>query len=106
MEAQYMPQKKENDDTNEKDASFLLTECQASKYLGYTPRTLQAWRMENLLSLGPPGVGKSHIASGLGVKAAENGFAVVFMNAEITIASGYPLAGCSPARTASVSPGD
>jgi predicted DNA-binding transcriptional regulator AlpA len=40
-----MPQTKENDDTNENDASFLLTECQASKYLGYTPRTLQAWRM-------------------------------------------------------------
>ena len=39
-------------------------------------------RKENLLLLGPPGVGKSHIASGLGVKAAENGFAVVFMNAD------------------------
>jgi len=34
------------------------------------------------LLLGPPGVGKSHLATGFGVKAAENGFAVVFMNAD------------------------
>ncbi len=39
-------------------------------------------RKENILLLGPPGVGKSHLAAGLGVKAAENGFAVVFMNAD------------------------
>ncbi|MEW6234125.1 MAG: IS21-like element helper ATPase IstB [Candidatus Omnitrophota bacterium] len=39
-------------------------------------------RKENVLLLGPPGVGKSHLAAGLGVKAAENGFAVVFMNAD------------------------
>lgn len=39
-------------------------------------------RKENLLLLGPPGVGKSHLAAGLGVKAAENGFAVVFINAD------------------------
>lgn len=39
-------------------------------------------RKENVLLLGPPGVGKSHIAAGLGVKAAENGFAVIFLNAD------------------------
>jgi len=32
--------------------------------------------------LGPSSAGKAHLAAGLGVKAAENGFAVVFMNAD------------------------
>ncbi len=54
----------------EKDRIDLLATCEFIR------------RKENLLLLGPPGVGKSHIASGLGVKAAENGFAVVFMNAD------------------------
>jgi DNA replication protein DnaC len=36
-------------------------------------------RHENVLIFGPPGVGKTHLAAGLGVKAIKNGFAVVFV---------------------------
>jgi len=35
-----------------------------------------ARRKENVLFLGPPGVGKSHLAAALGVKAIKNGFRV------------------------------
>ena len=31
---------------------------------------------------GPPGVGKSHLVAGLGVKAVQNGFSVAFMSAD------------------------
>jgi DNA replication protein DnaC len=33
---------------------------------------------ENVLLLGPPGVGKTHMATGLGVKACESGYKVLF----------------------------
>ena len=33
---------------------------------------------ENILFLGPPGVGKTHLATGLGVKACESGYKVLF----------------------------
>jgi len=36
---------------------------------------------ENVVLLGPPGVGKSHLAIALGVKAAEAGISVYFTNA-------------------------
>jgi len=36
-------------------------------------------RKENLLLFGPPGVGKTHIAAGLGIKAIKNGFTVIFV---------------------------
>jgi DNA replication protein DnaC len=39
-------------------------------------------RKENILLLGPPGVGKSHLAAGLGVKAIQQGFSVTFMSAD------------------------
>lgn len=41
---------------------------------------------ENLIILGPPGVGKTHIAVGLGVEAAEAGFSVRFVNSAELIA--------------------
>ncbi len=44
-----------------------------------------ARRKENVLLLGPPGVGKSHIATGLGVKAVQNGFSVTFITADTLI---------------------
>ena len=36
---------------------------------------------ENLVLLGPPGVGKSHIAIALGIEAVKAGFSVYFANA-------------------------
>lgn len=36
---------------------------------------------ENIILIGPPGVGKSHIATGLGIKACEAGKKVLFVNA-------------------------
>ena len=41
-----------------------------------------ARRRENILLLGPPGVGKSHLAAGLGVRSVQNGFSVSFMSAD------------------------
>ena len=37
---------------------------------------------ENVLLLGPPGVGKTHLAAGLGVKAVQNGFSVAYLTAD------------------------
>lgn len=45
-----------------------------------------ARRKENVLLLGPPGVGKSHLAAALGVKAIQNGFSVAFMTTDELIA--------------------
>jgi DNA replication protein DnaC len=35
-------------------------------------------KAENVILLGPPGIGKTHLAIGLGVKAAQNGYSVIF----------------------------
>jgi len=42
---------------------------------------------DNVLVLGPPGVGKSHLAVALGLKAIENGYRVLFTTAAALIAS-------------------
>jgi DNA replication protein DnaC len=42
---------------------------------------------ENLLILGPPGVGKTHLAVGLGLKAIERGYRVLFTTATTMIAT-------------------
>lgn len=34
---------------------------------------------ENILFLGPPGVGKTHLSTGLGVRACESGYSVLFV---------------------------
>jgi DNA replication protein DnaC len=39
-------------------------------------------RKENVLLLGPPGVGKTHLAVGLGIKAVTSGFSVTFVTAD------------------------
>lgn len=48
-----------------------------------------AWIREkyNLLLQGPPGVGKTHLAIALGVRAVENGFSVAFMRLEDLLAA-------------------
>jgi DNA replication protein DnaC len=48
-----------------------------------TLRFLQ--QSENIVFLGPPGVGKTHLAIGLGVTAIEAGFQVLFINASVLI---------------------
>lgn len=40
---------------------------------------------ENVVFLGPPGVGKTHLAIGLGIEAAKAGFRVNFINASILV---------------------
>jgi DNA replication protein DnaC len=42
---------------------------------------------ENLVILGPPGVGKTHLAVGLGLKAIEHGYRVLFTTATALITS-------------------
>lgn len=38
-------------------------------------------KKENIVFVGPPGVGKSHISTGLGMKACESGHSVLYANA-------------------------
>ncbi|MCK7474249.1 MAG: IS21-like element helper ATPase IstB [Rhodopseudomonas palustris] len=40
---------------------------------------------ENVLFLGPPGIGKTHLAASLGIKAVSNGFSVAFMTLDEVI---------------------
>jgi DNA replication protein DnaC len=42
---------------------------------------------ENLVILGPPGVGKTHLAVGLGIKAIQHGYRVLFTTAAAMIAT-------------------
>lgn len=42
---------------------------------------------ENLIILGPPGVGKTHLSVGLGLKAIEHGYRVLFTTAAAMIAT-------------------
>ncbi len=41
---------------------------------------------ENVVILGPPGVGKTHLSVGLGIKAIEHGYRVLFGTAAAMIA--------------------
>jgi DNA replication protein DnaC len=45
-----------------------------------------AERGHNVIVLGPPGVGKTHLAIALGVKAVENGYSVLFLTLESLMA--------------------
>lgn len=53
---------------------------------------------ETLLIQGPPGVGKSHLAIALGIKAIENGFSVLFMRLDELLALMRQDANLPPAR--------
>jgi DNA replication protein DnaC len=59
-----------------------------------------AWIREKrtLLIQGPPGVGKSHLAVALGVKAVENGFGVLFVRLEELLAALRRDADLNPAK--------
>ena len=57
----------------DKNQVDLLATCEFAK------------RKENVLVLGPPGVGKSHLAQGLGIRAIQNGFSVTFTTADLLI---------------------
>lgn len=46
-------------------------------------------RNENIIFIGPPGVGKSHLATALGVRACEFGFKVLFITAKELIENLY-----------------
>lgn len=46
-------------------------------------------RNENIIFIGPPGVGKSHLATALGVRACELGFKVLFVTAKELIENLY-----------------
>jgi DNA replication protein DnaC len=53
---------------------------------------------ETLLIQGPPGVGKTHLAIALGMKAIENGFSVLFMRLEELLAAMRKDADLAPSR--------
>jgi len=55
-------------------------------------------RKENVIFLGPPGVGKTHLAISLGIKACENKYSVLFFTANQLI---QLLTGCLADRTLS-----
>ena len=59
-----------------------------------------AWlrEKETLLIQGPPGVGKTHLGVGLGVKAVENGFSVAFFRLEELLAALRRDADLPPAK--------
>src|SRR5260370_5720520 len=51
---------------------------------------------ENLVILGPPGAGKTHLAVGLGLNAIERGHRVLFTTAAVLLAAPTPALRQSP----------
>jgi DNA replication protein DnaC len=55
-------------------------------------------RAENVALLGPPGVGKTHLAIALGIKAVEAGSSVLFLTLETLMGRAWSVRGREPAR--------
>ena len=63
------------------DFSFSQIPAQVRDLLAHLATTVFIGRRENVVLLGPPGVGKTHLAIALAVKAAESNYPVLFDSA-------------------------
>ena len=63
------------------DRLGCLTEGFSLRRLQELARSEYAGRRENIIAVGPPGTGKSHIGLGLGLAACQKGLSVGFVNA-------------------------
>lgn len=62
------------------------------------PRFSRDGRAETVLIQGPPGVGKTHLAIGIGIKAVEQGFSVQYFRFDELLNELRTDAGLAPAR--------
>jgi DNA replication protein DnaC len=63
------------------DFDFEFNPCIKKKDLMALASSAFVFKSQNVLLIGPPGVGKSHLATALGVAAIHNGYTVLYKNA-------------------------